>query len=239
MGHGPSLSEAIKDKQKAEDAVNQAVAKATAGLKNTETQAVAYINSHTPGIIETGTSTYNSYSKFSEDYSLGVLDGIINGLVKTATDYVNPLNEATKVADMMKDIGGVMESVLALFAASSNTTSTLQITFNHILSGDKNYAVYYAANSTIVHASNVWGNKEITVVANAFLLAQVKVNPEVTYAKIYQEDLDTLDTLNQQYDAAIVAAQNEQQLDHLSFYQNKINLLKTKIQGDLTTELAK
>lgn len=87
------------------------------------------------------------------------------------------------------------------------------------MADDKNYAVYYACNSMTVDAENAWGNKEITVVSNMYMFAEVEPNPEVTYAKILQEDLDALDKVNQQYDDAIVAANSQQELDALTFRQ--------------------
>lgn len=134
---------------------------------------------------------------------------------------------------MAGDIGSVVKSTLALAATSSSTSQDLQIVFNHVVANDENYAVYFACNSMTVKAENAWGNKEITVVSNMYYFAKVEPNPEVTYVKILQEDLDTLDKLNQQYDDAIVAANSQAELDVLSFNQKKMDIIQTKIEKDL------
>jgi 5-bromo-4-chloroindolyl phosphate hydrolysis protein len=84
-----------------------------------------------------------------------------------------------------------------------------------------------------VKAENAWGNKEITVVSNMYLFTKVKPDPEVTHAKILQENLDTLVTLNEQYDKAIIVAKSQKELDGLTFNQNKIQKLQQSIQKDL------
>ncbi len=233
MGHGPNLNDAVKKSEEAKNAVEAAITKAEATLKNTEQKAKDYINSHTKGIIEIEATNNNSYTKYSDEYSLEILDGIVDGLIKGAQDFLNPTSEATKASEMAGDVGSVVKSTLALFATSSSTNQELQVVFNHIIKEDENYTVYYATNSMNVNASKAWGNKELTVVSNMYLFAKVKPNPEVTHAKILQEDLDTLATLNEQYDKAIINASNQDELDGLNFNQNKMMVLETKIKTDL------
>ncbi|WP_038177306.1 MULTISPECIES: hypothetical protein [Vibrio] len=233
MCHGPSLESAIQKSEEAKKAVNEAVAKAQAALKNTEETAKEYIQSHTKGILEVESVNNQSYSKFSDEFNLDALDDVVDGIVKVAQDYLTSDEDPTKAAGMAADIGSVIKSTLALAATSSSTTEKLQVVFNHIVTDDKNYAVYYACNSMTVNAENAWGNKEITVVSNMYMFAEVEPNPEVTYAKILQEDLDALDKVNKQYDDAIVSANCEAELDALTFRQNKISILKEKIEKDL------
>ncbi|WP_341665385.1 hypothetical protein [Vibrio sp.] len=233
MCHGPSLESTIQKSEDAKKAVNEAVAKAQAALKNTEELAKQYIQSHTKGIIEVESVNNQSYSKFSDEFNLDALDNVVDGIIKVAQDYLTSEEDPKKAAEMAGDIGSVIKSTLALAATSSSTTEKLQVVFNHIVADDKNYAVYYACNSMTVDAENAWGSKEITVVSNMYMFAEVEPNPEVTYAKILQEDLDALDKVNQQYDDAIVAANSQQELDALTFRQKKISILKEKIEKDL------
>lgn len=233
MCHGPSLESAVEKNEEAKAAVNAAVKKAEEALNNTENMARDYITSHTKGIIEIEFTNNKSYSKFSDEFSLNALDSVVDGLVKVAQDYLDIDKEPTKASEMAGDIGSVVKSTLALAATSSSTSQDLQVIFNHVVSNDENYAMYYACNSMTVDAQNAWGNKEITVVSNMYFFAKVEPNPEVTYAKILQEDLDTLSLLNEQYDKAIVAAMSQGELDGLTFNQNKIGTLQGKIQKDL------
>ena len=233
MCHGPDLNAVVENSVTAKNAVDIAVANAEAELKNTNAKAVAYINNHTKGIVETEFTNDKSYSKFSEEFSLDALDDVIDGVIKVAQDYLELDENPTAASEMAGDIGSVVKSTLALAATSSSTEQNLQVVFNHIISNDENYAMYYACNSMTVKGENAWGNKEITVVSNMYLFTKVKPNPEVTYAKILQEDLDTLDKLNEQYDQAVVNANSEKELNGLSFNQKKIELLRKKIAKDL------
>ncbi|WP_138433981.1 hypothetical protein [Winogradskyella algicola] len=240
MGHGPNLKKAIKDNNNAIQAVNEAIAKAEKSLQNTEDKAIAYINKHTKGIIDNGiiASNPNTYSKFSETYSLDILDGIIDGAIKFAEDYLDPGKTETKAAQMAGDVGQVVKSTLALFATSSSSNEKLQVVFNQFRSGNNNYAIYYACNSMSVKADNAWGSKEIMVVTNMYVFAQVKPNPDITHQQVIQADLDAIAQANISYDNAIVAAKSQKELDALTFEQKKINLLKTKLENDLkNTEL--
>jgi hypothetical protein len=233
MGHGPSIKNTVEKSEEAKDAVNAAVKKAAAALKNTEKMAHDYINKHTKGIIQDQFTNNKSYSKFSDEFSLKALDIVVDGFIKVAQDYLSPDKNPTKASKMAGDIGSVVKSTLALAAMSSSTDSNLQVIFNHIIAGDENYAMYYACNSMTVKAENAWGNKEITVVSNMYLFTKVKPDPEVTHAKILQENLDTLVTLNEQYDKAIIVAKSQKELDGLTFNQNKIQKLQQSIQKDL------
>ncbi|WP_147296654.1 hypothetical protein [Flagellimonas nanhaiensis] len=234
MGHGPKLGNAIKDNTAARNAVNAAVKQAEAELKNTEAKAKAFINSHTKGIVDIKASNANSYSKFSEEYSLKVLDTIVDGIVDGAKTYLDPTNEATKAAKLAEDAGTIVKGILALFSTSSSVNENVQVTFNQIQAADgTNWAVYYACSSMSVKAENAWGNKDIIVVSNMYLLATVKPNPEATYEKMLQQDLDTLLTLNEQFDKAIIDARTEGDLDNLKFYQEKLNMEQEKIKKEL------
>jgi len=238
MGHGPSLKKAIKDNNNAIQEVNEAIAKAEKSLQNTEQKAIDYINNHTKGIIDSGViaSNPNTYSKFSQTYSLSVLDGIIDGAIKFAEDYLDPGKVETKAAKMAGDVGEVVKSTLALFATSSSSNEKLQVVFNQFRSGNNNYAIYYACNSMSVKAKNAFGSKEIMVVTNMYLFAQVKPNPDITHQEVIQADLDAIAAANVGYDNAIVAAKSQKELDALTFEQNKIKLLQKKLKNDLKNE---
>lgn len=238
MGHGPSLKKAIGDNEEAREAVEKAIQEAEKRLNNTRDEAIAFINKNTNGIIKNGVlaSNPNTYSKFSETYSLNALDGIIDGAIKFAKDYLDPGKVETKAAEMAGDIGSVVKSTLALFATSSSANQKLQVVFNQFRSGNDNYAIYYACNSMAVKAKNAWGSKEIMVVTNMYVFAQVNPNPDITHQEVIQADLDAIRAANIEYDNAIVAAKSEKELDALEFEQKKINMLKKKLENDLKNE---
>jgi hypothetical protein len=238
----PNIESALKDNADAIAAVHKACDEATASLQNDETKGTAYINQHTKGITQILKSNTLWYSKFSEDFSLDALDGIIDSTVKLAVDAIkleagddNP----DVAAQSAEDIGALVKGVLALAASSSSTEENLQVTFSYLIAGDNNFAVYYAYNSTTVDAQNIWGNKDIKVVANTYIVAQVQPNPDITRGQMLQKDLDTLKKLNDKYDNALVDAENEHQVKQLDFRQKEINKLLKKIEKETTAELQK
>jgi len=236
MGLGPSLQTAINNmnnEEAAKAAVEAAIANANQTLANTEQKARDYINRVSKGITSTEGINNKSYSKYSDDYSLAVLDGVVDRIIKTAQDKLMPGTEPTKASEMAGDIGTLIKATLVLAAMSTEPDTTLQVFYNHITTGEQNYAVYYATNSMSVSAENLVGSKDITVISNMYLFTKVNANVEVTIEKILQEDLDTLVTLNEQYDKAIIAAMNEKQLKGLQFFQEKLRILERKIKADL------
>jgi hypothetical protein len=142
-------------------------------------------------------------------------------------------------AKTAQDVADLVKGVLALADSSSVTEENLEVTFSYIIAGDNNFAVYYAFNSATVAAQNVWGSKNITVIANTYVAAMVKPNLDITRAQMLQKDLASLRKVNAQYDDAVVAATTQAQLDALTFYQNKLNILQTKIQNELKAEVTK
>jgi hypothetical protein len=238
----PNIESALKDNSDAIAAVKKACDQAWASLQNDETKGVAYINQHTKGIISTLSSNSVWYSKFSEDFSLEALDTIIDSTVKVAVDAIkleagddNP----DLAAQSAEDVGSLVKGVLALAASSSSTEENLQVTFSYLIAGDNNFAVYYAYNSTTVDAQNAWGHKDITVVANTYIVAQVEPNPDITRGQMLQKDLTTLKRLNDKYDDALVAAENQAQVDQLNFRQKEIKKLLKKIEKETNAELQK
>lgn len=234
MGKGPNLKKAMATSADAEKDVNDSIKQAEKELENTEAKATDYINKHTKGIIEIAASNNESHSKFSDEYSLEMLDKVVDGISKTAQNLVAPKDNSTKAIEAIGDVGEVVKSTLALFSTSSSTNKEVQVIFTHIISGDENFAVYFACNSMSAKGKNSFGNKEITVVANMYILARVNPNKEITRAKILQHDLDTLEQLNIQFDDALLKATTEKDLQGLKLAQDKINLLKEKYEKDLT-----
>ena len=238
----PNIESALKDNADAIAAVKKACDAAAAALQNDEAKGEAYINQHTKGIIQVLKSNNLWYSKFSEDFSLEALDGIIDSTVKLVVDAIkleagddNP----DLAAQSAEDIGSLVKGVLALAASSSSTEENLQVTFSYLIAGDNNFAVYYAYNSTTVDAQNVWGSKDIKVVANTYIVAQVQPNPDITRGQMLQKDLDTLRRLNDKYDNALVDAKNQDESDQLDFRQKQIKKLLKKIEKETDTELQK
>ncbi len=178
------------------------------------------------------------YSKFSDDFNLDALDKIIDNTVSIVADAIK-LNAGSDNPDLAastaQDVGSLVKGVLGLAASSSSTEENLQVTFSYIVAGENNFAVYYAFNSATVAAQNVWGNKDITVIANTYVAALVNPNPAITYAQMLQKDLDTLRKLNDLYDDALVAATNQAQVDALTFRQGEIQKLQDKIKQQLTS----
>ncbi len=246
MGHGPSLSHTIANSEQAKAAVEKAIQKAEIQLANTQKKGIAYINEQTNGIIGKGVlfSNNNSYSKFSDSYSLSALDSIVDNVITAAQDYLNPENDEMKAAKLAGAVGNVVKSTLALFATNSSTNTELQVIFSQIIAGDANYAVYYATNSMTVNAQNAWGNKNITVVSNLYLFAQIEPNVQATYAEILQQNLYALARLNGEYDAAL----GRQSLDSKEYcklmkyqgiLQTEMSHLQAEIDKELQTEDAK
>ena len=238
----PNIEDALKDNQAAIDAVTKASDSAAASLKNDVESGKTYINSNTKGIVQVLDSNSLWYSKFSEDFSLEALDGIIDSTVKVAVDAIKleAGDDSPDVAEQSaEDIGALVKGVLSLAASSSSTEENLQVTFSYIIAGDNNFAVYYAYNSITVDAQNVWGSKDITVIANTYVVAQVNPNPDITRAQMLQKDLDTLKKLNDAYDDALLAATCQAQVDALEFRQQEMEKLEQKIQGELSAEKLK
>ena len=163
---------------------------------------------------------------------------VVDNLIDLAKSYLDEGDGKSKAAEMAGDIGEVVKSTLSLAATSSSTTQDLQLVYNNILAEDENFAMYYACNSTTVKGENAWGDNEITVVSNMYLLARVQPNPEVTYAKILQQDLDLLVELNKRYAQAILDAKTMEELDNLIIYEMKLELLRDKISKQLEEALA-
>ncbi|WP_440874951.1 hypothetical protein [Thalassotalea sp. PLHSN55] len=217
MGHGPSLRKAIQDKADAEKALQAEIDRVRATLDNSEQVAFDYIDGHTNGIIlardtqkpEIMFENNDSYTKFSEEYSLSALDQVIDGVVDTAKNAMEVAatdgDDPKAVLDLVGSIGGLIKSGLALAASSSTTSTKLTVTFSQFSVGDKNFAVYNAVNSGVVKAKNAWGNKEITLVAQTTVLAQVKADPNLTAEIMLQDDLNTV--------ARLVKARNKEMID--------------------------
>jgi len=235
----PNITTALKDNKDAIDAVNKACEAAAATLMNSVDLGETYINNNTKGIVQTLRSNSLWYSKFSEDFSLQALDKIIDDTVNLAVDAIKAEagNDSPDLAaKAAQDIGALVKGVLSLAACSSSTEQNLQVTFSYIVAGKNNFAVYYAYNSTTVDAKNVWGSKDINVIANTYIVAQVNPNPDITRAQILQKDLDTLYALNDKYDDALVAATSQDQVDALDFRQKAIAALQAKIKAEMVSE---
>jgi hypothetical protein len=235
----PNIETALKDNAAAIAAVKKASEAAEASLKNTVEQGKAYINANTKGIIQVTDSNSLYYSKFSEDFSLEALDGIIDSTVKIIAVAIKAEagdDNPDLAVEAANDVGALVKGVLALAASSSSTETNVQVTFSYIIAGENNFAVYYAYNSTSVDAQNVWGSKDITVIANTYVVAQVTPNPDITRAQMLQKDLDTLKKLNDLFDNSLIAATSQEQVDALNFRQNEMNTLSAKIKKELSAE---
>ena len=201
----PNIQSALKDNQAAIDAVNAACNSTFATLGNNEDKAKAYINANTKGIVQNLGQDSLWYSKFSEDFNLSALDGVIDKTVNLVVDAIKAQagEDSPDLAEQSaQDVGSLVKGVLALAASSSSTDENLQVTFSYIIAGDNNFAVYYAYNSATVAAQNVWGSKNITVILNTYVVVMVKPDPEITRSQMLQKDLDTLRKLNDKYDDA-------------------------------------
>jgi hypothetical protein len=238
----PNILDALHDNQAAIDAVNKACNSTFETLANDTKKGKDYINQNSKGIVQTLGNNSLWYSKFSEDFNLDALDKIIDDTVAIVVDAIK-LNAGSDdpelAAQSAKDVGSLVQGVLGLAASSSTTEENLQVTFSYIVSGENNFAVYYAYNSAIVAAQNVWGNKDITVIANTYVVALVSPNPAITRAQMLQKDLNTLKKLNDAYDDALVAAKSQQEVDNLTFRQNAIDQLEDKIRKEIVKEKRK
>jgi len=217
MCYGPSLQQAINDKSADEQALQAEINRVRNTMDNTEDMAIDYLNNHTNGLIKGQDSgkyeimfaSKESYTKYSEDYSLDALDNVIDKTIDTAkagmkvaaSDGADP----AAVLDLVGSIGGLIKVGLALAASSSTTTTKLSVTFSQFSVGDKDFAVYNAVNSGVVKANNAWGNKEITLVAQITMLGRVKADANLTEQEAYQNDLNTLLKLEK--------ARNQEMLD--------------------------
>jgi hypothetical protein len=232
----PNIKSALADNQKAIEAVNEACNAAFKTLANDVTKAEAYINANSKGIVQVIDQNSLWYSKFSEDFSLDALDKIIDSTIATVVDAIKIQagNDSPDLAaQTAQDVGNLVKGVLGLAASSSVTEENLQVTFSYIIAGENNFAIYYAFNSATVAAQNIWGSKNITVIANTYVAALVKPNPDITRAQMLQKDLDTLRKLNDLYDDAMVAATSQEQVEQLKFRQEQIAILQAKIQAEL------
>lgn len=234
MGHGPSLQETINRSDAARKAVEASVASAEAALDNTEQRASEYINSHTKGIIQQVNINFASYTKYSSEYSLDVLTGVVDAAVKTAQSAIKlnaePGPKTDSAVELAEDVGTLITATLALFASSETTTQSLQKVFSYILAGDVNYAVYYATNSMDVKAENAWGSKQITVITNAYMMAIVKPNPDITEAKVYQDNLDTVVILNKQFNQALINATTPEEFEAAQFILEKLKVARERLE---------
>jgi hypothetical protein len=206
MCHGPSLQDTINKQAEAEQALQAEITRLLATMGNSEAEAIAYINLHSNGIVvadnkspEIVYSTSDSYTKFSDDYSIDALDKVVDASITTAQDAVKTYtssgdSNASAVA-LVGSLGGLVKSGLALAASNSETDTKLSVTFSQFSVGDLNFAMYNAINSGIVSASNHWGNKQITLVAQCSVLARVNADTSLTAQEALQDDLNTLLTL--------------------------------------------
>jgi glyoxylate carboligase len=92
-----------------------------------------------------------------------------------------------------------------------------------------------------VKAQNVWGDKDIIVVSNAYILALVNSDEAIDRAESLQQAYDNLENANNNYGDAILKATTEKELKALSIYKDKIALLqdqiKTLMQKNIANEL--
>jgi hypothetical protein len=234
MGHGPSLQETINRSDEARRAVEASVKEADEALKNTELKAEDYINSNTKGIIQRLNTNFASYTKYASEYSLDVLTGVVDAAVKTAQSAIKlnaePGPKTEGAIELAEDVGTLITATLALFASSESTTQNLQRVFSYILADDMNYAVYYATNLMSVKAKNAWGDKEITVITNAYMMAVVQPNPDITEAKVYQQNLDTVVILNKQFNEALINAKTPEQFEDAKFILEKLKLARERLE---------
>ncbi len=210
MGHSPKVKDKINDKADAQKALEAEIERVRATLNNGETQAIDYINNHTNGVIlsqkdgkpETLFANLDSYSKFKEEYSLDALNDVIDGVIQTAKDGMKVAategENPEAVMGLVGSVGGLIKSSLSLAASSSTTSTKLTVTFSQFSIGDKNFAVYNAVNSGQVKANNVWGDKDITLVAQTSMIVRVNPDPNLTYADMLQDDLNALKAFNKE-----------------------------------------
>lgn len=207
MCHAKSLQEAIDEKKINEEALLAEIERVKSNLKNTEQNALDYINAHTNGIIiaeETGKpeifiSNNKAFSKYSEDFSLDALDEAVDKIVDTAKDSIKVgMTEGTNpedITNLIGSIGGVIKAGLALAATSSSTTTDIETTFCQFNVGGKNYAVYNGINSGKTTSSNAWENKTITVLSQYTIMARVKADVNLSNEENLQNDLNHLTKL--------------------------------------------
>jgi|694.fasta_scaffold99226_3 hypothetical protein len=239
MGHSPSLQDTINKSEDAKKAVQQAVANAVTALKNDKVAAETYINSNSKGIVKVVSEIFASYSKFSDEYNLKGVDASVDAITKTATDYFGQAHKDDKdIIPFVEDLGGLVKTTLALAATSSSTSTSVSYVFNQFRSGLDNYATYYACNSMTVSAQNVWGNKDIIVVANAYILAQVQPDPEIERVESLQNALDDLEKAENRYNDALANVTSEAQFESLSFYKDIIEQLKANVQSLMKQAIA-
>jgi hypothetical protein len=89
-----------------------------------------------------------------------------------------------------------------------------------------------------VSAQNVWGNKDIIVVANAYILAQVQPDPEIERVESLQNALDDLEKAENRYNDALANVTSEAQFESLSFYKDIIEQLKANVQSLMKQAIA-
>lgn len=246
MGNGPDLQQAIKDKSVDEQALQAEIDRVRNTMNNTEDMAIDYINSHTDGVIMAADSNSpeitfinnQSYTKFSEEYSLAALDAVIDQTIETAKDGMKVAasegSDPGAVLALVGSIGGLIKSGLALAASSSTTTTKLTVTFSQFNVEDKDYAVYSAVNSGVVKGSDAWGMKDLTLVAQVTIVARVKADPNLTYQEKLQADLNQITELNKLYnsevkDSLIKGTPNDKALKRVKRY---IDAAEAEVQRD-------
>ena len=219
MCHGPSLQSTIKQHAEAEQALQDEITRLLATMGNSENEAIAYINSHTNGIVlaankspEIVFSNSESYTKFSDDYSIDALGKVVDRAITSAQDAIK-VDTSTgdsngQAVALVGSLGGLVKSGLSLAASNSETDTKLSVTFSQFNVGDLNFAIYNAINSGIVSASNAWGNKQITLVAQCTVLARVNADPNLTAEEALQDDLNTL--------LALEKARNKTEIDSIA-----------------------
>jgi len=227
MGKGPNLQEKIKENSINVTALDAAVSAKEAKLDNSYDKGIAFINANTKGIIDGGviTSNVNSYSKYSDSYSLDVLTPIIDGTVKFAVDYLEGGEEGLNASKMAGDVGTVVKGILSLFASSSTTDESVKQIFAQFRKGEDNYAIYYASNSGSINADNAWGNKSLIVVTNIYIFAQVNENKDITQAEVRQHILDNLKKAKETFSDALALATTDEEVAEIEKHQAGIKRL--------------
>ena len=81
-------------------------------------------------------------------------------------------------------------------------------------------------------------SKDIIVVANAYILAQVQPDPEIERVESLQNALDDLEKAENRYNDALANVTSEAQFESLSFYKDIIEQLKANVQSLMKQAIA-
>jgi len=131
------------------------------------------------------------------------------------------------------DTGEIVKGILSLFASSSTTNKDINQIFTQFRKGEDNFAIYYASNSGTIAAKNAWGNKELIVITNIYIFAQVNPDEAITQAEARQHILDNLKKAEEILsDKEVESITNTDLSDTMQRAQKAIDELKKQYAAD-------